>query len=160
MLSFCHLFLCFVLCFGWPPWPTVESAINQGLVQFSSVAYLCLTLCDHMDCSTPDYPRACSNSYLSSQWYHPTILSSVIPFSSCLQSFRASGSFPMSQFFTSGGQGIEISASTSVLPMSIQDWFPLRLTGLISLQSQESSPTPQFKSINSSAFFIENILKL
>ena len=75
------------------------------------------------------------------------ISSSVIPFFSHLQSFPASGSFPMSQFFASGGQMIGISASASVLPMNIQDWFPLGLTGWISL---ESSPTPQFKSINSS----------
>ena len=77
--------------------------------------------------------RACSNSCPSSQWWHPTISSSVIPFSSCLQSFPASGSFPMSQFFTTGGQSVEVSASASVLPMNIQDWFPLGFTGLISL---------------------------
>ena len=73
---------------------------------------------------------------------------------SCPQSFPASRSFPMSQFFTSGSQSIEVSASTSVLPVDIQDWFPLGWTGWISLQSrdsQESSPTPQFKSINSLA---------
>ena len=68
-----------------------------------------------------------------SQWCYPTISSSVIPFSSCLQSFPASGSFPMSQFFTSGGQNIGASASASVLPMNIQGWFPLRLTSFISL---------------------------
>ena len=85
---------------------------------------------------TSPSPGACSNSCLS-QWCHPTISSSVIPFSSCLQSFPASGSFPMSQFFVSGGQSI--GASASVLPMSIQDWFPLGLTGLISLQSKELS---------------------
>ena len=84
----------------------------------------------------PPTPRACSNSCPSSQWYHPIISFSVIPFSSCLQSFPASGPFPMSQFFTSGGQSIETSASASVLPMHIQDWFPLGLTGLISLQSK------------------------
>ena len=86
------------------------------------------------------------------QWCHPTISSSVVPFSSCLQSFPATGSFPMSQFFTSGGQSIGVSLSTSVLPMNIHDWFPLGWTGWISLQSsQESSLTPQFKSNNSSA---------
>ena len=86
---------------------------------------------------------------------HPTISSSVITFSFCLQSFPASGSFQMSQFFTSGGQSIGVSASPSVLSMSIQDLSPLGWTGWISLpskgDSQESSPTPQFKSINSSA---------
>ena len=97
-------------------------------------------------------PRVYSNSCPFSRWYHPTISSSVIPFSSCLQSSPASGAFPVSQFFTSGGQSIGVSASTSVLPMNIQDWFPLRWTVWISLQSQESSPTPHFKSINSSVF--------
>ena len=81
-------------------------------------------------------PGICSNSCPSSQWCHPTISSSVVPFSSCLQSFPASGSFPKSQFFTSGGQRIGASASASVLPMNIQDWFPLGLTDLITLQSK------------------------
>ena len=81
-------------------------------------------------------PGVCSNSCLSSQWCHPTISSSVIPFSSCPQSFPASGSYPVSQFFTSGGQIVEASASASVLPMNIQNWFPLGLTCLISLQSK------------------------
>ena len=79
---------------------------------------------------------------------------SVVPFSSCLQSFEASGYFPVSQFFESGGQSIGVSASASVIPMNIQDWFPWEWTGWISLQSedsQESSPTPHFKSINSLA---------
>ena len=84
----------------------------------------------------PPTPRACSNSCPFSQWCHPTISSPVIPFSSCLQSFPASGAFPRSQFFTSGGQSIGVSASESVLPMNIQGWFPLGLTGLISLQSK------------------------
>ena len=77
-----------------------------------------------------------SNSCSLSQWCHPTITSSVVPFSSCLQSFPASGTFLMSQFFASGGQSIGASASSSVLPMNIQDWFPLGWTGLISLQSK------------------------
>ena len=78
-----------------------------------------------------------SNSGPLRQWCHPTISSSVIPFSSCLQSFPASGSFPMSQFFTSGGQSTGVSASASVvIPMNIQDWFPLGWTGWISLQSK------------------------
>ena len=84
----------------------------------------------------PPSPRACSNSCPSSQWCHPTISSSVVPFSSRLQSFPASGPFPMSQFFPSGGQSIGASASASVLPMNIQGWFPLGLTDLISLQSK------------------------
>ena len=85
-------------------------------------------------CPSPT-PGACSNSCPLSQWCHPTIFSSVIPFS-CLQFFPASGSFPMSQFFASGGQSIEVSVSASVLPMNIQDWFPLGWTGWISLQSK------------------------
>ena len=88
-----------------------------------------------LPCPSPS-PGAYSNSCPSSQWCHPTISSCVIPFSSCLQSFPASGSFPMSQFFTSGGQGIGVSASASVFPMNIQDWSPLEWTGWISLQSK------------------------
>jgi len=81
-------------------------------------------------------PGACSNSCPSNWWCHPTISSSVIPFSSCLQSYPVSGSFPMSQFFTSGGQSIGVSVSASVFPMNIQDWFPWAWTGWISLQSK------------------------
>ena len=85
-------------------------------------------------CPSPS-PGACSNSCPLSRWCHPTISSSAVPFSSCLLSFPASGSFPMSRFFASGGQSIGASASAPVLPMSIQGWFPLGWTGLISLQS-------------------------
>ena len=81
-------------------------------------------------------PRGCSNSCPLSLWCHPTISSSVVPFSSCPQSFPASGSFPMSQLFASGGQSIRVSASTSVLPMNTQDWSPLGGTGWISLWSK------------------------
>ena len=81
------------------------------------------------------YPNSCPLSW----WYHPTISFSVIPFSSCPQSFPASGSFQMSQFFSSGGQSIRVSVSTSVLPMNTQDWSPLGWTGWISLQSKELS---------------------
>ena len=96
-------------------------------------------------------PRVCSNSYPLSWWCHPTILSSVVPFTSCLQPFPASGPFLMSQLFPSGGQSIAASASASVLPMNIQGWFPLVLTGLISLLSKQLSrvfSTPQFESIS------------
>ena len=89
-------------------------------------------------CLSPT-PGVYSNSYPLSWWCHPTISSSVIPFSSRLQSFPASGCFPVSQLFTSGGHSIEVSASTVVLPMNIQDWFPLGWTGLISLQSKGPS---------------------
>ena len=82
-------------------------------------------------------PRVYSNSCPSSWWCHPTISSSVVPFSSCLRSFPASGSFLMSQFLASGGQSIGPSASASVLPMNIQNWFPLGLTGLISWSPRE-----------------------
>ena len=122
--------------------------MNCNTDQFS------LTLRNPMECSTPcpsPSPRACSNSCPSSQWCHPTISSSVVPFS-CLQSFLASGSFQMSQLFASGGQSIGDSASTKVLLMNTQDWSPLGWTGWICLQSKglsKSSPTPQFKTINS-----------
>ena len=86
-----------------------------------------------LPCPSPS-PGACSNSCPSSQWCHVTISPSVVPFSSYLQSFPASGSFPVSHLFTSGGQSIE--ASASVLPMNIQDWSPLGLTGWISLKSK------------------------
>ena len=92
------------------------------------------------------------NSFPLSQWCHPAISSSGIPFT-CLQSFLASGSFPVSLFFASGSQSIGASASASVLPMNIKDWFPLGLMGLISCNprnSLESYPPPQFKRINSS----------
>ena len=103
-------------------------------------------------CPSPT-PGVYSNSCPLSWWCHPIISSSVIPFSSCLQSCPASGSFPMRQFFTSGSQSIGVLASTSILPMNTQDWSPLGWTGWISCSlrdSQESSTTPQFKSIHSS----------
>ena len=86
-------------------------------------------------CPSPS-SRVCSNSCPLSQWCHPTISSSVVPFSSCLQSFPASRPFLMSHLFTSRGQSIGASASASVLPMNIQGWFPLELTGWVSLQSK------------------------
>ena len=103
-----------------------------------------------LPCPSPT-TGAYSNSCPSSWCCHSATLSSVISFPSHLQSFPASGSFPVTQFFTSGGQSIGISASTSVLTMNIQDWFPLGLTGspCSPRNSQESSQTPQFKSINS-----------
>ena len=90
-----------------------------------------------LPCPSPT-PRACSNSCPSSQWCHPTISSSVVLFPSCLQSFPASGSFPRSQFFASGGQSFGASASALVFPMNIQDWFPLGLTGLIHYKNSRS----------------------
>ena len=128
---------------------------GSASVQFSSVAQSSPTLCDPMNCNTPGFlvyqptPGDCSNSCPWSWWCHTTISSSVITFS-CFQSFPALGSFPVSQFFTSSGQSMGVSASASVLPMNIQNWFPLGLTDLSPRDSQESCPTPQFKSINSS----------
>ena len=110
-------------------------------VQFSSVAQSCLTLWPHglqharPPCPSPT-PRAYPNSCPLSWWCNPTISSSVISYSSCPQSFPASGSFQMSQLFTLGGQSIGVSASTSVLPMNTQDWSPLGWTVWISLQSK------------------------
>ena len=107
-------------------------------------------------CPSPT-PRAYSNSCPLSRWCHPTISSSVVPFSSCLHSFPASGSFPVSQFFASSDQSIGASASALALPMNIQDWFSLGLTGgspCSPKNSQESCPIPQFKSINSLALSI------
>ena len=101
-------------------------------------------------CPSPT-PGACSNSWPSSQWCHPTISSSVVPFSFRLPSFPASGSFPMSQFFTSSGQSIGVSAS--VLLVSIQDWFPLGLTGWISLQSKRLSRVFSNTTVQKHQFF-------
>ena len=112
-----------------------------------------------LPCPLPT-PRAYSNSCPSCQWCHAAILSSVIPFFSCLQSFPASGSFPVSQFFASGGQSIGVSASASVLPMNIQDWFPLGLTGWISLHSKglsrvfSNTTAQKYQFFRLSAFFI------
>ena len=111
-----------------------------------------------VSCPSPT-PGACSNYCPSSLSCHPTISSSVVPFSSCLQSFPASGSFQMSQLFASGGQSIGVLASASVLPMNIQDWFPSGLTGLISLQSKGLKSLLQCHSskasiLQRSAFFL------
>ena len=167
--------------------------MDSIFLALSSVAQSCYSLWPHgpqharPPCPSP-IPGAHSNSCPSCWWCHPTISSSSIPFSSCLQSFPASGSFLISQFLASGGQSTGVSAPASVLPRNIQDWFPLGWTGWISLQSKglsthvnpwlihvnvgqkqlqyckvislqlingkkksESSPTLQFKSINSSA---------
>ena len=131
-------------------------------IQFSSVQFSCSVMSDSLrshgllharsPCPTPT-PGVCSNSCPSSQWCHPTISSSVIPFSSCLQSFPASGSFPVSQFFASGGQSIGVSAPASVLPMNLQDWFPLGLTGWISLLSKGLSRVFSNTTVQKHQFF-------
>ena len=105
-----------------------------------------------LPCPSP-IPRACSNSSSLSQWCHLTISSSVIPFSSCLLSFLASGSFPMSQFFASSGQSTRVSDSLSVLPMNIQDWFPLWWTGCIFLQSKGLSRVFSNTTVQKDQFF-------
>ena len=130
-------------------------------VGFNSVQFNCSVMSDSLwphglqharpPCPSPT-PGAYSNSCPLRQWCHPTVSSSVIPLSSLPQPFPASGSFQMSQFFTPGGQRIGVSASASVLPVNTQDWSPSGWTGWISCSprdSQESSPTPQFKRINS-----------
>ena len=121
-----------------------EIFLRNHSVQFSLVAQSCLTLRPHglqharLPCPSLT-PGAYSNSCPLSQSCHPTIWSSVAPFSSCLQSFPASGAFPMSPFFASGGQSNGALASASVLPMNIQNWFLLGLTGWISLKSKRLS---------------------
>ena len=138
-----------------------EYIIAVEIFQFISVQS-CPTLCDPMDawnlghakppCSSPT-PRVYSNSCPLSWWCHPTTSSSVIPFFSCPQSFPASGSFQMSQFFPWGGQNIGISASASVLPMNIQDWSPLGWTGRISLQSKGLSRVFSNTTVQKHQFF-------
>ena len=115
---------------------------NSGSFQFSAILSVMFeSLLPHElhharpPCPSPT-PRVHPNPCPSSRWCHPTISSSVVPFFSCLQSFPASGSFPVSKFFASGGQSIGVSASTSVLPINTQDWSPLGLTDWISLKSK------------------------
>ena len=103
-------------------------------------------------CPSPT-PGVYSNSCPLSQWCHPTISSSVVPFFSCLRSFPVSGSFPMSQYFASGGQSTGASASASVLPVNIQDWFPLGWTGLSSLQSKGLSRVFSNTTVQKHQFF-------
>ena len=124
---------------------TIGTCLSQEYFLFCSVQFSRSVMSDSLrphglqhariPCSSPT-PRVYSDSYRLSWWCHPTISSSVVPFSSHLQSFPASGSFQMSQFFASGGQSIGVSASASVLPMNIQDWITLGWTGWISLQSK------------------------
>ena len=131
--------------------------LSQTSVQFSC-SVVSHSLWPHglqhsrLPCPSPT-PRVCSDSCPLSWWRHPTISSLVIPFSSCLQSFPASGSFPMSQFFPSGGHSIGVSATTSVLPTNIQDWFPLGWTGWISLQSKGLSRVFSNTTVQKHQFF-------
>ena len=128
------------------------------ITQFSSVAQSCLTLWPHglqharLPCPSPT-PRVYSNSCPLSLWCQPTVSSSVVPFSSHLQSFLASGSFQISQFFASRGQSIRVSASTWVLPMNTQDWSPLGWTGWISLQPKGLSRVFSSTTVQKHQFF-------
>ena len=138
----------------WVLWSTLAHLLLKIL--FSSVAQSCLTLQHHElqharpPCPSPT-PGVHSDSCPLSLWCHPAISSSVVPFSSCPQSLPASESFPMSQLFAWGGQSIGVSALASVLTMNTQDWSPCSPR-----DSWESSPTPQFKSINSPTYELLN----
>ena len=131
-------------------------------IQFSLVQFIRSVVSDSLrphesqharpSCPSPT-PRVYQNSCPSSQWCHPTISSSVIPFSSCPQSLPASGSFPMSQFFAWGGQSIGVSALASVLPKNTQDWSPLEWTGWISLQSKGISRVFSNTTVQKHQFF-------
>ena len=150
-IEFFTIYLLFyVLVFLWGP---------NSPVQFSSVAQLCPTLCNPMNCSSPGLPvhhQIPESSQTHIQWVgdaNPTISSSVVPFSSCPQSFPASGSFQIDQPFASGGQSIGVSASTSVPPMHTQDWSPLRWTGWISLQSKGLSRVFSNTTVQKHQFF-------
>ena len=140
-------------------------------IQFSSVQFSHSVMSDSLQPHESQHagppcpsltPGVYPNSCASNQWCHPAISFSVVPFSSCPQSLPASGSFLMNQLFAWGGQSIGVSASVSVLPMNTQDWSPLGCTDWLDLLAvqgtlKESSPTPQFKSINSSALgFLHN----
>ena len=161
--------------FSWLPWTSVNGAdykhgtgtdlpvqvrtgrnqdSEQSLVAVQSFSHARLFVTHGLQHAMPPCPlpspRVCSNPCSLRWWCHPTISSSIVPFSSCLWSFPASGSFPMSWLFTSGGQSIGASASASVLPMNIQGWFPLGLTGWISLQSKGLSRVLQHHSLKAS----------
>ena len=144
---------------GIPRSPTWLTNTQRAKSYCCPVAQLCLTLWDSMDCSTPGppcpspSPGAYPNSCPLSRWCHPTISSSVVSFSSCPQSFPASGSFQMSQLFASDCQSIGVSASASVLPMPIHSWFPLGLTGLVSLESKRLSRVLSNTTVQKHQFF-------
>ena len=134
----------------------------QGCYKFSSVQFSHSVMSNSFrphelqhtrpPCPSPT-PRVHPNSCASSQWYHPAISSSVVPFSSCPQSLPASESFPMSQLFSSGGQSNGVTASASVLPKNTQDWFPLGWTGWISLQSKGLSRVFSNTTVQKHQFF-------
>ena len=133
--------------------------MHLSVQSVSWVSHSCPTLCDPMNHSTPGLPakhqllRVYSNSCPLSWWCHPAISSSAVPFSSCPQSLPASGSFAMSQHFAWGGQNIGVSASTSVLPINIQDWSPLGWTGCTSLLSKGFSKVFSNTTVQKHQFF-------
>ena len=139
-----------------------QSKAIYNMYHFNSVQFSHSVMSDYLQpheseharppCPSPTL-RVYSNSCPLSWWCHPTISSFVVPFSSCLQSFPASGSFPVSQLFASGGQRIEVSAWASVLPMNIQDWFPLGWTGWISLLSKGLSRVFSNTTVQKHQFF-------
>ena len=154
-----------------------QYSLNLHLTSSSSVQFSCLVMSDSLGPHEPQHtrnpcpsptPSIYPNSCPLSRWCHPIISSSLIPFSSCPQSFLASGSFQMSQLFTSGGQSTGVSASTPVLPMNIQDWSPLGWTGWISLQSKGLSRVFSNTTVQKHQFFraqlsletLENLIKL
>ena len=152
-----------VQLFIWPVWKTGEylgsfsvqfscSVVSDSVTPWTAAHQACLVSMGSQLCPSQTH-GVYSNSCPLSQWCHPTISSSVVPFSSCLQSFPASASFQMSQFIASGSQNIGVSASASVLPMNIQDWFPLGLTDLISLQSKGFSSVFSNTKIQKHQFF-------
>ena len=143
-----------------------EFPLTVVILNWHSVHFSCSVLSDSLRPHEPQHARppcpsptarVYPNPYPLSQWYHPTISSSVIPFSSCPQSFPASWSFQMSQLFASGGQSIGVSASTSVLPMNTQDWSPLGWTGWISLQSQGLSRVFSITTVQKNQFFCTHL---
>ena len=144
---------------GWSPLRLLK--VIQ-LLKVSSVQFSLSVVSDSLRPHEPQHARPSCSSLTAgvytnpcplSQWCHPAISSSVVPISSCPQSFQASGSFPMSQLFASGGQIIGVSASTSVLPMNIQDWSPLGWTGWISLQSKGLSRVFSNTTVQKHQFF-------
>ena len=135
---------------GW--WcPCRDPGSERGA--FVWVTDSCPSLCHPVDCSTLTVSQDLLRLLSIDPWRHPTISSSVVPFSSCPQSCPASVSFPMSQFFASHGQSIVVSASVSILPMNIQDWFPLGWTGRISLQSKELTRVFSNTTVQNHQFF-------
>ena len=144
----------------WIPWVLCSPCVPP--LAFSSIQFNHSIMSDSLRSHQPQHarppcpsppPRVYPNSCPMSRWYHLTISSSVVPFSSCLQSFPTSGSFQMSQLFTTGGQNIGVSASASVLPMNTQDWYPLGWTSWISLQSKGLSRVFSNTTVQKHQFF-------